>query len=100
MICCCSVHSRNAAAVLGTLYVLRVMLGFLWGLGGGLCAYVLAPLGISRINLRKYGPWAGMPVVSRPDFSRLRRVWETAIYKFVAQECVTCITAIWFHNVM
>ncbi len=52
---------RNAAAVLGTLYVLRVILRFLWGLGGGLCAYVLAPLGISRINLRKYGPWAGMP---------------------------------------
>ncbi len=50
-------------AVLGALYALRATMRLLWGLGGGLCAFILAPLGLSRINLKKYGSWAGKSVV-------------------------------------
>ena len=50
---------RNIAAVLGSLYILRLLWCQLWQLLGGFCAFFLAPWGISRINLKKYGPWAG-----------------------------------------
>ncbi|XP_011408269.1 PREDICTED: very-long-chain 3-oxoacyl-CoA reductase-like isoform X8 [Amphimedon queenslandica] len=49
---------RNIAAVIGTAYVLRFLLKKLWALSGGFCAYFLAPWGISRINIKKYGSWA------------------------------------------
>ena len=50
---------RNIAAVVGVLYLSNVALRRLHKLAGGLRAYFLAPLGISRTNLRKYGKWAG-----------------------------------------
>ena len=52
-------YYRNVAAVVGVLYLLKVFLRELWTLGGGFCAFFLAPWGISRTNLRKYGEWAG-----------------------------------------
>ena len=50
---------RNSTAVVGIVLVLRLLLKQLWQLLGGFCAFFLAPWGISRINLKKYGPWAG-----------------------------------------
>ena len=50
---------RNVAAVIGTAYVLHFLLKRLWSLCGGFCAYFLAPWGIARINIKKYGSWAG-----------------------------------------
>jgi len=49
---------RNVAAVVGSLYLVRLVWSLLWQLLGGFCAFFLAPWGISRINLKKYGPWA------------------------------------------
>ena len=49
---------RNIVSVLGAAYVLKVFISTFWSLSGGFCAYFLAPWGISRINLRKYGSWA------------------------------------------
>ena len=54
-----SLLCRNVAAVVGSLYVVRLVWSQLWQLLGGFCAFFLAPWGISRINLKKYGPWAG-----------------------------------------
>ena len=51
--------SRNVAAVVGGLYLAKVVLRELYKLGGGFCAYFLAPLGISQTNISKYGKWAG-----------------------------------------
>lgn len=49
---------RNILSVLGAAYVLNVLLRTILSLSGDFCAYFLAPCGISRINLRKYGSWA------------------------------------------
>ena len=46
-------------AVVGIVLVLRLLLKHMCQLLGGFCAFFLAPWGISRINLKKYGPWAG-----------------------------------------
>ena len=51
--------SRNVAAVIGVLYVLRVLLNGGWLMLSNFCAYFLAPLGILRTDLKKYGKWAG-----------------------------------------
>lgn len=32
----------------------------IWTFAKGLHAYILAPKGIGNMNLKKYGPWAGM----------------------------------------
>ena len=50
---------RNVAAIFGAGVLLKWMLKQVWQLSGGFCAYFLAPWGISQINLKKYGPWAG-----------------------------------------
>ena len=50
---------RNVAAVVGVLWLSWLTLKFLKALAGDFCAFFLAPLGISRINLKKYGSWAG-----------------------------------------
>lgn len=47
------------AAVIGALFVLWVALGAGWAVVSDFNAYFLAPLGISRIDLKKYGKWAG-----------------------------------------
>ena len=49
---------RNIAAVVGAGYLLKIVSGHLWGLVSDFRAYWLAPWGISRVNLRKYGNWA------------------------------------------
>ena len=49
---------RNVLSVLGAAYLLKVMIGNAWSLAGGFCAHFLAPWGISRIDIRKYGSWA------------------------------------------
>ena len=49
---------RNIAAVLGAAYLLYVSINLLSYLASGFNAYILAPCGITRINLKKYGSWA------------------------------------------
>ena len=49
---------RNIATVVGTAYIVYILLQRLWGLGSVFRAYVLAPYGVSRLNLKKYGSWA------------------------------------------
>jgi len=44
--------------VVGSLYVVRLVWSHLRQLLGGFRAFFLAPWGIFRINLKKYGPWA------------------------------------------
>ena len=51
--------SRNVAAIFGAGILLKWMLKHVWQLSGGFCAFFLAPWGVSRTNLKKYGPWAG-----------------------------------------
>ena len=48
--------------MVGSLYLLKVAVGELWTLAGGFRTFFLAPWGISRTNLKKYGQWAGEPV--------------------------------------
>ena len=52
-----SIH-RNVAAVIGTLILLRFSLHLISNLCTWIRAYFLAPWGIGRTNLKKYGPWA------------------------------------------
>jgi 17beta-estradiol 17-dehydrogenase / very-long-chain 3-oxoacyl-CoA reductase len=47
------------AAVVGVMWLSWLTLRVLKALAGDFCAFLLAPLGISRINLKKYGSWAG-----------------------------------------
>ena len=63
-----SLLCRNIAAVVGIVLVLRLLLKQVWQLLGGFCAFFLAPWGISRINLKKYGPWAGGQASSHVSF--------------------------------
>ena len=49
---------RNIAAVVGAAYVLRVFMNHFCSLASGFNAFFLAPWGITRINLKKYGSWA------------------------------------------
>jgi hypothetical protein len=51
-------------AVVGVLWLSWLTLRALKALAGDFCAFFLAPLGISRINLKKYGSWAGMFIIS------------------------------------
>jgi hypothetical protein len=46
-------------AVAGVLWLSWLTLRALKALAGDFCAFFLAPLGISWINLKKYGSWAG-----------------------------------------
>ena len=46
------------AAVIGAVYLLRILSRGLWELANAFRAYFLAPWGVSRKNLRKYGSWA------------------------------------------
>ena len=50
---------RNVAAVVGSLYLLRKVFPILSALWFFSRAYLLAPCGIFRTNLKKYGSWAG-----------------------------------------
>ena len=45
--------------MIGLLYVLYLLVRETWNLLSGFCAFFLAPMGISRMNLKKYGGWAG-----------------------------------------
>ena len=49
---------RSVAAVIGAAWLLKVLLGELLALLNTFRAYFLAPWGISRMNLKKYGNWA------------------------------------------
>jgi 17beta-estradiol 17-dehydrogenase / very-long-chain 3-oxoacyl-CoA reductase len=51
---------RNVVSVVGVLWLSWLTLRALKALAGDFCAFFLAPLGISRINLKKYGSWAGI----------------------------------------
>ena len=59
---------RNVLSVVGLLWVVVVSMRLLTTLAGWFCAFYLAPWGITRINLKKYGPWAGKDKV--PLFNR------------------------------
>ena len=52
-------YCRNALAVLGAGYLLKTALQEAYILANGMHAYFLAPRGLARLNLRKYGEWAG-----------------------------------------
>ena len=55
-----SVHTcRDVASVVGVLWLSLLTLRVLKTLAGDFCAFFLALLGISRMNLKKYGSWAG-----------------------------------------
>ena len=55
---------RTVAAVIGCLALLRFSLRFLSNACKWLRAYFLAPWGIGRTDLKRYGPWAGEWIVS------------------------------------
>ena len=50
---------RNVAAVVGVLWLAWLSIQAIKALLGDFHAFVLAPLGILRPNLKKYGSWAG-----------------------------------------
>ena len=50
----------TATAVIGVLWLSWLTLKILKAFAGDFCAFFLAPLGISRMNLKKYGSWAGI----------------------------------------
>ena len=54
--------TRNAAAVVGIVWLSWVSLKILKFFVEGFHAFVLAPWGILRTNLKKYGQWAGEPI--------------------------------------
>ena len=49
---------RNVAAFVGTAFLLKMFIGDLLSLLNTFRAFFLAPWGISRLNLKKYGNWA------------------------------------------
>jgi hypothetical protein len=51
---------RNIAAVVGVCWFACLVWRQLKAVAGWFRAYFLAPWGIARINLKKYGPWAGI----------------------------------------
>ena len=57
-VCVCVCDRYVVAAVVG-LYVGRVVLRGVLGLANSARAFLLAPLGISRADIKKYGKWAG-----------------------------------------
>ena len=50
---------RDIASVVGVLWLSWLTLRVLKALAGDFCAFFLAPWGVSRIDLKKYGSWAG-----------------------------------------
>ena len=50
---------RNVAAVVGAAYLLKMVASELCSFTSGFCAFFLAPWGIRRTDLKKYGNWAG-----------------------------------------
>ena len=54
---------RNAAAVIGILWLSWTALKILKFFAVEFHAFVLAPWGIFRTNLKKYGEWAGEPIL-------------------------------------
>lgn len=52
---------RNVAAVVGATFLLKIAVKELFTLASGFRAFFLAPWGVSRTNLRKYGSWASEP---------------------------------------
>ncbi len=56
---------RNALALLGAGYVLKRVLQEAYILANGMRAYFMAPRGLGRLNLKKYGQWAGTVAVLR-----------------------------------
>ncbi len=57
VVCVC--EFRNAAAGFGVLVLAKVAFRVFKSLYSNLRAFFLAPLGIGRANLLKYGKWAG-----------------------------------------
>ena len=56
-------YYRNVAAVIGILYITCLLIHLLCDILSFFRAYILAPMGIGRTNLLKYGSWAGMCIV-------------------------------------
>ena len=50
---------RNVVAAIGTVYILYCVCRMICTLFGNFRAYVLAPCGISTLDLTKYGSWSG-----------------------------------------
>ena len=50
--------------MLGVFVIGRLLLRELYGLLNGFRAFFLAPMGLGRTNLRKYGSWAGKDMYS------------------------------------
>ena len=49
----------NVCAVIGTLYLLKVTVSLVYGIGSRLFAYILAPcVGFGGVDSKRYGPWA------------------------------------------
>lgn len=49
----------NLVSIVGAGYLAKVLIGTSWRLASGIHAYFLAPNGIWRTDLKKYGEWAG-----------------------------------------
>ena len=49
----------NLVTIVGAGYLAKVLIGRAWRLASDFHAYFLAPMGIWRIDLKKYGEWAG-----------------------------------------
>ena len=53
-------YHRNALALLGAGYLLKRVLQEAYILANGIHAYFIAPRGLARQDLKKYGQWAGI----------------------------------------
>lgn len=51
--------NSNLVSIVGAGYLAKVLIGTAWRLASDFHAYFLAPMGIWRIDLKKYGEWAG-----------------------------------------
>lgn len=52
-------YYRNALALLGAGYLLKRVFQEACIVANAVHAYVMAPRGLARLNLKKYGQWAG-----------------------------------------
>ena len=82
--------NSNLVSIVGAGYLAKVLIGTAWRLASDFHAYFLAPMGIWRIDLKKYGEWAGkqglLIVMLAPPPTPL---WATTTVSTV-QSCQVC----------
>ena len=73
---------RAVATGVGVVYLLKTVCSTLCFLCPFIKAYVLAPLGIFRPNLKKYGPWAGKNLLITPQILTCSKIFISCDWCF------------------